>query len=150
MIVDSLNNINFYKLFSSNIYEGLSFIENSSPDINIGTYKINNDVVAIVSEYETIKDFSRGYEAHKYVIDIQYPIVGIERVKWSPIDEMDINIPYNAKEDRTFYRKPHRNLNYIDIGYGVFAIMFPADGHGPQHFVTKSELIKKITIKVSV
>ena len=34
--------------------------------------------------------------------------------------------------------------------YGIFAIMFPEDGHGPQHKVRVKEVIKKITIKVSV
>ena len=35
----------------------------------------------------------------------------------------------------------------MDIGNGIFAIMFPEDGHGPQHKVGKKEVIKKITIK---
>ena len=38
----------------------------------------------------------------------------------------------------------------MDIGNGVFAIMFPEDGHGPQHKVGKKAVIKKITIKVSI
>ena len=38
----------------------------------------------------------------------------------------------------------------VDIGNGIFAIMFPYDGHSPQHFIIKPELIKKITIKISI
>ena len=30
--------------------------------------------------------FERGYEAHKNVIDIQFPIIGKERIKWSHVD----------------------------------------------------------------
>jgi biofilm protein TabA len=150
MVIDSLKNIDLYKGLSPDIYQGLKFLKDASPDIAVGTYPINERVKAIVSEYETIEHFSRGYEAHKYVIDIQYPIIGLERVKWSPIENMDINIPYEEAYDRTFYKKPHAQGTHVDIGNEIFAIMFPEDGHSPQHYIDKGELIKKITIKVSI
>ncbi len=150
MIVDQLKNIEIYKGLSEDIYAGLQFIAITKPEIKLGIYPINNRVKAIVSQYETIENFERGYEAHKHVIDIQYPIIGLERIKWSPIDEMEVNIPYEVEKDRTFYKNPHNQGIKVDIGNGIFAIMFPKDGHGPQHFVNKPELIKKITIKVSI
>ena len=94
MIYDHINNIETYKGISPDIYEGLKFLAEAKPDIELGTYPINDRVKAIVSEYPTVECFERGYEAHKHVIDIQFPIVGMERVKWSPIDNMDVNIPY--------------------------------------------------------
>jgi len=149
MILDKIENIDTYKGISEDIYAGLKFIANASSDIAIGTYPINRSVKAIVSEYKTIENFERGYEAHKHVIDIQYPIIGLERVKWSPISEMEVNIAYDEEKDRTFYKTPHKQGTYVDIGNHFFAIMFPQDGHAPQHFVEQPELIKKITIKVS-
>ena len=150
MICDKLRNIDVYKNISVDIYEGLKFLANAQPEIELGTYIINSNTKAIVSEYETIEDFERGYEAHKHVIDIQYPIIGLERVKWSPIEGMKVNVPYDEAKDRTFYKEPSPQGTHVDIGKGVFAIMFPEDGHGPQHFIEKPELIKKITIKVSI
>ena len=150
MVVDQLKNIEIYRGLSDDIYTGLQFLANASSDIELGTYVINDRVKAIVSEYETIEKFERGYEAHKHVIDIQYPIIGLERVKWSPIEGMKVNIPYDESKDRTFYKDPLAQGTHVDIGDGIFAIMFPEDGHGPQHFVTESQLIKKITIKVSI
>ena len=150
MIIDTIKNIEIYKELSSDIYEGLKFIANATSDIKLGTHRVNNNVIAIVSEYETIENFERGFEAHKHVIDIQYPITGVERVKWSPIEDMDVNIPYDKNKDRTFFKNPHINSTHVDIGNGIFAIMFPGDGHGPQHYITQPELIKKITIKVSI
>ena len=44
----------------------------------------------------------------------------------------------------------HVQGTYVDIGNGIFAIMFPEDGHGPQHYVEKPELIKKLTMKISI
>ena len=150
MVVDSLKNIEIYKELSPDLYEGLKFLKNASPDIALGTYPINDRVKAIVSEYETIEHFVRGYEAHKHVIDIQYPIIGLERVKWSPIENMEVNRPYEVENDRTFYKGPHSQGTHVDIGNSIFAIMFPEDGHSPQHYISKGEMIKKITIKVSI
>jgi biofilm protein TabA len=149
MILDQLKNISLYKSLSDDIYQGLIFIKNAKPEIELGEYTINNKVKAIVSEYETKEIFERGYEAHKHVIDIQYPIIGLECIKWSPIEGMEINIPYDPVKDRTFYKNPSKQGTQIDIGKGIFAIMFPEDGHSPQNYVNQPELIKKITIKVN-
>jgi len=150
MIVDQLKNIEIYRGLSDDIYAGLNFLAKVLPDIELGTYHINDKVKAIVSEYETISDFARGFEAHMHVIDIQYPIRGLERVKWSPVEGMVINLPYDEAKDRTFYKSPSPQGTTIDIGHGIFAIMFPGDGHSPQHYIDKPEKIKKITIKVSI
>lgn len=150
MIVDQLKNLDIYKGVSPDIYAGLQFLAQTKPDIEPGIYPINERVKAIVSEYETIANFERGYEAHQHVIDIQYPIIGLERVKWSPIEGMKVNIPYEEANDRTFYKDPSPQGTHVDIGNGIFAIMFPEDGHGPQHYVNQPELIKKITVKVSI
>jgi len=150
MILDSLSNIDVYSGISQDITDGLKFLQNATPDIEIGAYIINSNTKAIVSEYETVEIFKRGYESHKHVIDIQYPIIGLEKVKWSPIEGMSINIPYDENRDRTFFKDASPNGIEIIIGDGIFSIMFPEDGHSPQHFVEKPELIKKITVKVSI
>lgn len=150
MILDSIKNIEVYKNISEDIYAGLMFLKQAKPDIAIGEYPINNNVKAIVSEYNTVEVFERGYEAHKHVIDIQFPIRGLERVKWSPIKGMDINIPYDEIKDQTFFKNPSKQGTHLDIGNGIFAIIFPEDGHSPQHLIGETEFIKKITIKVSI
>ncbi|GAI99350.1 unnamed protein product [marine sediment metagenome] len=150
MVIDTFDNIERYKSLSNDIYEGLLFIKSADKEIEIGEYTINSKVKAIVSSYETVEVFTRGYEAHKKVIDIQYPIIGLERVKWSPIKDMEINIPYDDDKDRTFFKKPSKHGIHIDIGSEIFAIMFPEDGHSPQHQIGDSQLIKKITVKVSI
>lgn len=150
MILDTLDNIDFYKFFKNGIYEGLVFLKEATTDVVVGEYRLRANVKAIVSEYETVSEFTRGYEAHKHVIDIQYPVRGTERVKWSNIEAMEINIPYDEKKDRTFYKNPTSPKTFCDIGNGVFAIMFPSDGHSPQHYIHAPELIKKITIKVFI
>lgn len=150
MILDQIKNFEIYKNLSPDIYAGLKFLAEATPEIELGTYVINEKVKAIVSSYPTVECFERGYEAHKHVLDIQFPIVGRERVKWSPIEGMDVNIPYDEVKDRTFFKNPSPYGCEVIIGEGTFAIMFPEDGHSPQHLVGKSEVIKKITVKVSI
>ena len=150
MIVDILSNIDMYRDLSPDIYAGLVFIREAKEDIEIGIHTINSKVKAVVSEYRTVEHFERGYESHKHVIDIQYPIIGLERVKWSPTNNMEINIPYDNIKDRTFYTNPHPQGTHVIIGNDVFAIFFSNDGHSPQHKVEYVEVIKKITIKVSL
>ena len=77
MVVDTLENIELYKGLSADIYTGLQFLANVKDDIELGTYSINDNVKAIVSSYKTVDEFERGYESHKHVIDIQYPIKGL-------------------------------------------------------------------------
>lgn len=150
MIVDQIKNIEIYKGISPDIYAGLKYLSTMKPDVELGTYVVNERVKVIVSSYTTVECFERGYEAHKHVVDIQFPIVGRERVKWSPIEGMDVNIPYDEVKDRTFYKNPSPYGCEVIIGEGTFAIMFPEDGHSPQHLVGKSEVIKKVTVKVSI
>ena len=57
---------------------------------------------------------------------------------------------YDEVKDRTFYKNPSPYGCEVIIGEGTFAIMFPEDGHSPQHLVGKSEMIKKVTVKVSI
>jgi len=150
MIVDTLDNINLYKELSDDIYAGLLFLQDVNPGIELGAYTINNRVKAIVEEYETNCNNGLEFESHKHVVDIQCPVIGTERVFWSPIADMDIKIPYDIKNDRTIFVNPHAQSTHVDIGNKVFAIMFENDGHSPKHCFKSPELIKKITIKVSI
>ena len=150
MIVDTLDHIEEYRTLSPDIFAGLEFIRSVHQGIPVGKYPINENVIALVTEYPTVEMFERGYEAHRHVIDIQYPVRGLERILWSPVEGMKVNIPYDKVKDRTFFRDPSMQGTFIDIGKGIFAIMFPGDAHSPQHFVDHSELIKKITIKVTI
>jgi biofilm protein TabA len=150
MIIDTLDNINLYKELSDDIYAGLLFLQDVDSGIKLGCYTINNRVQAIVEEYETNCSNSFEFESHKHVLDIQCPVIGTERIFWSPIANMDIKIPYDEKKDRTIFVNPHVQSTHVDIGNGVFAIMFENDGHSPQHCVDLPQAIKKITIKVSI
>lgn len=150
MILDTLDNIGTYKNLSNDIYSGLQFLNRLDPGISPGFYSINDRVKAIVEEYQTESNRSVEFESHKRVIDIQYPIIGVERVFWSPIKDLEIKTPYNKQTDCTIFVNPPVGPVCVDIGNTTFAIMFENDGHSPKHCLDLPQVIKKITVKVSV
>jgi YhcH/YjgK/YiaL family protein len=150
MIVDDLNNIEVYKNLSADIYSSLQLLSTLEPDIALGSWPINSRVKMIVEEYGTESGRAFEFESHKRVVDIQYAILGVERIFWSPIKDLEIKTPYNKQRDCTILVNPPASPGYVDIGNSTFAIMFENDGHSPKHCVDAPQLIKKITVKVSV
>ena len=121
MILDTFSNIKSYKDLSKDIFAGLVFLEKAKRNISLGVYTINDRVKAIVEEYETIQQYNFDFESHKYVVDIQYPIIGLERVLWSPIKDMKIKTPYDRKKDCSYFTNPHDQATQVDIGNKIFA-----------------------------
>lgn len=71
MIFDHINHIDTYKGLSPDIYAGLQFLQQATPDLALGVHQINHRVKAIVSEYETKVKNEVGFEAYRKNIDIQ-------------------------------------------------------------------------------
>lgn len=150
MVYDKINNISFYKGLSTDIYEGLLFLNAASKDLENGVYVLNPRVKAIVSEYTTKKINEHGYEAHREYIDIQYLIFGEEKICCLPLEYLKETKPYNVEKDAAFYEevavKPHELL----IGNSYFSILYPQDAHMPQMCVKESRKVKKVVVKVKM
>ncbi|QKJ31473.1 YhcH/YjgK/YiaL family protein [Mucilaginibacter mali] len=149
MIIDSLENIEFYRSVNNDFYQGLLFIKNSSPDIELGEYPLTATAKALVMEYETNYQNTFGYEAHRNLIDIQYCIKGTERIPWSHLSRLTPYTEYDLVKDVTFYKWTEKQGEVI-IGDGVFSIFYPTDAHAPVFCTDEPTLIRKIVIKVSI
>ena len=149
MIFDHINNIETYKGLSPDIYEGLNFLRQVSPDIASGTYQISPRVKAIVSEYETKVKNEVGYEAHRKNIDIQYLLKGEERVACLPLEKLKETMPYSEEKDAAFFTTSVQPIE-MTLGDGFFAIFFPQDGHNPQLSVDEPKMVKKVVVKVEI
>lgn len=149
MIYDRITNINTYKGLSPDIYEGLKFLRQVSPDIAVGTHQINPRVNAIVSEYDTKKVNEHGYEAHRKNVDIQYLLLGEERMACLPIERLKETKPYSEENDAAFYAADLRPQELI-LGNGYFAVLFPQDGHMPQLCIDEPVPVKKVVVKVRI
>ena len=150
MIIDNLENLETYKSMSKDIYEGLTYIKSLDPNIALGIYPINDRLLLKVMEYSTGEECKVGYEAHQHHLDIHYVLRGNERIKWSPINDMSVKTPYDEENDAIFYEQPIAHVSEALLGDGVFAIMYPQDGHACTFFVDKCETIKKIVVKVKI
>ena len=148
MIFDHLTNILTYKDLSPDIYAGLEFLQQLSPDIDPGTYQLSPQVKAIVSEYETKVKNEVGFEAHRKNIDIQYLLKGEERIACMPIEKLTETEPYSEEKDAAFYAAEGVEAQTMTIGGGFFAIFFPQDGHMPQLCVDEPKMVKKVVVKV--
>ena len=164
MIFDKIENIELYKGLSADIYAGLKYLKDMTPDVEPGVYEINPRVKAIVSEYTTKPVNDNGYEAHRKNIDIQALLMGTERIAFLPVDELQETQPYNPTTDAAFYAAP-RHLSPVNcqlstvnchlssdllLGNGSFSIFFPHDAHMPQLSVGNPEPVKKVVIKVKI
>ena len=150
MIVDTLDRICTYKELSKNIFKGLNIIKNTSPDIEYGVYQIDKKVKVMVTKYDTKEINEFGFEAHIDNIDIQYPIIGNERVYWAPLQNVTKRVDYDKEKDIAFYDYEINKASYVNIGDGVFSIFFPWDAHSPQYIVNNVVTLKKITIKIKI
>lgn len=149
MVYDKIDNIETYKGLSDDIYEGLKFLKNASPDLACGVYEINPRVKAIVSEYETKAVNENGYEAHRKFIDIQYLLNGTEKNCCLPIEKLKETKPFKEEIDAAFYTADILTQE-LTLGEGYFAIYYPQDGHMPGLYESSPEIVKKVVVKVLV
>lgn len=149
MVYDKIDNLENYKGLSEDIYEGLKYLKNATPDLACGVHEINPRVKAIVSEYETKLVNENGYEAHKKYIDIQYMLKGEEKNFCLPIEKLRETKPYKEEIDAAFYEAGIPAQELI-LGDGYFAIYWPKDGHMPGLRITASIKVVKIILKIAV
>lgn len=150
MIFDHLSNISLYKGLPNDIYVGLTYLHQLTPDIEPGVYQITPRVKVIVSEYETKLQNEFGFEAHKMNIDIQYLLKGEERIACYPVEKLTESTPYSEEKDAAFYTEDGVKAQEMIIGNGYFAIFFPHDCHMPQLCVDEPQMVKKVVVKVAV
>ena len=149
MVYDKIDNIETYKGLSEDIYEGLKFLKNATPELACGVHEINPKVKAIVSEYETKPVNENGYEAHRKFIDIQYLLKGTEKNCCLPIEKLKEIKPYKEEIDAAFYEAETQTQELM-LGDGCFAIYWPQDGHMPCLSIGGSEKVMKVVIKVKI
>ena len=142
MVYDNIDNIETYKGLSEDIYEGLKFLKNATPDLACGVHELNPRVKAIVSEYETKAVNENGYEAHMKFIDIQYLLKGSEKNCCLPVEKLKETKAYSEEKDAAFY-EAEDPAQELMLGDGYFAIYWPQDGHMPGIAFNRTGFVKK-------
>ena len=112
-----------------------------------GKYPVDGDnVLAVISEYETQEPAARKWESHKKRIDIQIILSGKERMGQAPYSEATPEVPYSEKSDVEF-RKVTNGKEYL-AQPGTFFIFFPSDSHRPNMNAGEKTKVKKVVFKV--
>lgn len=129
MIYDHIKNIGLYKGLTPSLDLALDYIENVTPEVEVGSHQLGLGVKAVVSAYDTSLVNPKGYEAHRRYIDIQLCVVGTELIRCKPLQQVKETIPYDEAKDAARYADcPGADMV---IGEGYFLVVFPDDAHEP-------------------
>ena len=148
MIFDVLSNSALYSGLPCNLASALKFLmETDLSKLDIGRTDIDGDnLYALVQEYYT-RPLSEGkWEAHRKYIDIQYMEIGMERMGFANLSQMQLGEFEYEKDSQPMSGKG----NFVDVFAGSFVIFFPDDGHMPGLCVDSTKQIRKIVIKVKI
>ena len=148
MIIDALENMEFYQGLNEQLYKGLAFLkETDVASLPVGRYEIDGDaVVALVQEYETHLPEECRWEAHYTYTDIQYVVEGSERMGWNTLDGV-VKTEDRPEDDVYFFESEG---DHFVLHTGQFAVFTPQDAHRPGMAVDRQAPIKKIVVKVAM
>lgn len=150
MIIDKLDNINFY----SNIPEPvLDFLKNlDGNNITLGKTIIDDSSYVNIEKYKTKPIKDAKYETHDNYADIQLLINGREKIYLSERAELTILEPYNVEKDITFYSDYVAKDKYVTLDGTNFVMLYPHEAHAPQISCSEdtSEEVIKVVVKIGV
>lgn len=148
MILESINNSSRIEGLHPLFKKAFGYIkETDFSTMEDGKYMIEgSDISVSVASIFCKPKAEAAIETHKRFIDIQFPLLGVEKIGWKPGDQlMEESVPYDEENDITFYiDKP---TAYTKIYPGQFAIYFPEDGHAPG---IGQGNIRKVVVKIPV
>lgn len=148
MILDSLNNTEKVERLHPLFKKAFDYIKATDfSKMEDGQYELDGARLFISLVSLTGKDKKEAaIETHKKYIDIQLPLLGVEKIGWKPGCELqEESIPYNEEKDIAFY--VDRPTAFTKIYPGQFAVYFPEDGHAPG---IGEGNIRKVIVKVQV
>ena len=149
MIVDTIDNWNFYFTKGSALYAGMDFIKNFSEAWADGRYEIKGqEIHAIVQSYGTQQAADKKIESHRKFIDIQHVLSGGEIIGWLPAAGLTELSAYSEEKDVLFYH-PADAITPVIMVPGTFAVFFPQDAHQPGCIYRQVGPVRKIVVKVA-
>jgi YhcH/YjgK/YiaL family protein len=118
-------------------------------ELPAGTMDLSKDVLVQVKEYTTKPPAEAKFETHDRMFDIQFVVSGEELFGLAPRAGLEVEAPYDAEKDITFYRDPLRYGSVL-LQAGDFIVVTPEDAHKPACMVAQPAPVKKIIVKIRV
>ncbi len=149
MIIDHINNSKLYHSLGERMQKAFQYISNTDfSSMEKGKYIVEEeDIFAMVNEYETKAEADCKIEAHHKYADIQFIIEGEELIGITLLNGQVPTEEYNDEKDCVFYNEP---VSKVKIASGMFAVFFPHDLHQPGISVSTPAKVKKVVVKVRV
>lgn len=148
MIIDKIENAKLYSGINSKIAQAFNFINKTDLlQIPSGKHKIDNEeVFAIVMEYDTKAKSESKFEGHHKYIDLQYIISGSEAIGITTLTNQ-VPIETNKDDDYELY---DLDADLIKFSAGIFMIFFPDDLHMPGVHLNGVSKVRKVVVKIKV
>lgn len=150
MIVERLENWENYFSSGTDWKCVFDFLKTLHPGAEEKEYPLQgNDIFARVMSYETRTPDTAVLEAHRKYIDIQMMIRGTECIKWFPVNDLKVRIPYDTTKDVEFYQRPLYCPAHVNLCPEIFIALFPHDAHMTQLMSGNiPQIVKKVVVKV--
>jgi YhcH/YjgK/YiaL family protein len=149
MILDKIENFKMYTPISERIAKAFDYILSTDLEtLAAGKHEVDNDdIFAIMSEYETKDIQDCSLEAHRKYIDIQYMLQGSEMIGVTALAGQAPSKVYDAADDYELFKDESSQFR---LDPGRFAIFFPEDLHMPGLKIAVSAPVRKLIMKVRV
>jgi YhcH/YjgK/YiaL family protein len=145
MIIDTLDNLAKYENVNPLFKDVVAFIrDNDLNALEPGKHLIKGkDLFVNITTAKGRTPDAAVLETHINMIDIQIPLDTPETFGYTPLCHLPEE-EYNAEKDITKYEGMAES--FIECQPGMFAILFPQDGHAP--CISMAPEIKKAIFKV--
>jgi YhcH/YjgK/YiaL family protein len=149
MILDIIENVNFYKGLSPSLDRAFNYIVSTDfTRLETGKHVLNgDDLFALVNEYDTQPDSGLLLEAHRKYIDVQFMVSGRERVGYLPLQNQVPVKEYDPEKDFILFKN---DCSFFDFESGMFAVFFPGDLHMPGVCFDVPGKVRKVVVKVKI
>lgn len=149
MINDKMENLlNYIPQGKKNEIE--RFLLLVKPEMDEKRYEIDgNDIFAMIMSYNGKCRKECRIEAHDQYVDIQFTLIGKEKIELYERKKLKKTGSYNKESDVIFFDETEECYLSVSNCEGFFTMIFPNEAHCPQIMVNEySKYIKKGVIKI--
>jgi YhcH/YjgK/YiaL family protein len=100
-----------------------------------------------VQEVETKRE-TPLMEAHELFVDVQYLILGEEKIFYTPKEGLGVQRPYSESGDAALYDFDEKSES-VSYKSGEAIVLYPPEAHLPNRAVGEPMKIKKAIIKIA-
>lgn len=149
MICDKIENLSHYEGLCPAFADIVEFLsKNDAAALEPGSHKVSDSVHVNVEEYTPGEN--EVFEFHREYTDLQYIVVGDEKLGFMHLGGGELVREYNAEIDAGFLRATEADsVGTLLLNAGSFAVFEPHDPHCPGGMY-RAQKVKKLIFKIKV